>query len=130
MITNIGKLKKEYGFDFLSFHRNRITNTVEIKAGKFNKKGASKGIWVDVDESLLVPGVYKLTEIDSLSGHKKAVGEKTITKEETKKNIKTVMNILKEQYRNIMENGAFKDIEEGNLVQHAGFEHEAKYEKK
>lgn len=126
MITNLEKLKKTYGFDFLSFNHNRITNMVEIKAGKFNSKGASKGIWIDVEESLLVPGIYKITEVDKLTGKKRIVGEKTVTKWVTKENLKKVMRILKKQYKNVMETGELKDMEEGNLVQSKGFDYEVR----
>jgi len=126
MITNLEKLKKEYGFDFLSFYRNKITNMVEVKAGKFKKSGASKGIWIDVEDSLLIPGIYKITEIDNLTGTKRIVGEKNVTKEITKKNLKTVMRMLKKQYKKVMEDGTFDDIEDSGLVQNKGFEYETK----
>lgn len=123
MITNLEKLKRVYEFDFLSFNHNKITGMVEIKAGKFDKRKASKGIWIDVDEALLIPGVYKLTEIDKLTGIKKIMGERTITKEETKKHLKTVMKMLKKQYENVMEDSTFKELEEDGLVQRKGFDY-------
>ena len=126
MITNLEKLKKEYGFDFLSFYQNKITNMVEIKAGKFKKNGASKGIWIDVEDSLLVPGIYKIREIDDLTGNKRIVGEKTITKEMTKKNLRIVMRMLKKQYVKVMEDGTFDDLEDSGLVQSKGFEYETR----
>jgi len=126
MITNLEKLKKEYGFDFLSFYRNRITNMVEVKAGKFKKNGASKGIWIDVEDSLLVPGYYKIKEIDDLTGKERIIRDKKVTKEITKKNLKVVMRMLKKQYEKVMEDGTFDNLEDSGLVQSKGFEYETK----
>jgi len=98
----------------------------EVKAGKFNKKGASRGIWVDVEDWLLLPGIHKITEIDGLSGRKKIVGDVEITQDKVKHHIKIIMNILKTQYESVMEIGAFKELEINGLIQHKGFEYEVK----
>jgi len=127
MISNIEKLKRKFGFDFLSFNHNKITSMIEVKAGKFNEKGASKGIWIDVDDWLLLPGIHKISEIDKLTGNKKIIGNVEMNEKQAKNNLKNVMTILKRQYENVLEGKGFEELELNGLVQHKGFEYEVKY---